>query len=958
MKSKLSDKMLENGVEEEGRRPFSDSLLQKVDPGKPPLLTWQRKLNCSGSNPTHFSPSIREILHMLPLGLRLWRHINEEAAKGTVIHQSWIHTTSVFSHVIMAFHLVGLGSIGRSLRGEFQRFQLFPRKCEDTPILANQFSVFISRPNGENFSTVLCSRGPEELKTDTGMGIESWKWKLDGENCTYHALYPRAWTVYDGVPDPELSIVCRQLSPFIPHNYKDSSFPVAVFTFTLSNSGKTDADVTLLFTWANSVGGISEFSGGHVNEKILMEDSVHSILLHHNTSDGLPPVTFSIAAEEAPDVRVSECPCFSISGESESMTARDMWREIEEHGSFDHLKDAQTLVASGKGSSIGAALAASVKVPSGAVRTVTFSLAWDCPEIRFPGGKTYHRRYTKFYGVQGDGSASIARDALLEHNNWEREIDKWQTPILEDTSLPEWYRITLFNELYYLNAGGTIWTDGSLPMQNFGTIRERKFSLDKTKPDSEKTLKLDEQNETYMRLLSRMKSTVNQLQTPVTSNSAFGPYLLQDGEENIGQFLYLEGIEYHMFNTYDVHFYASYALLMLFPKLELSIQRDGAMAVMMHDPSKMKIMSNGTWVSRKVLGAVPHDIGLNDPWFEVNAYNFFNSNRWKDLNSKFVLQVYRDFVATGDKNFGKAVWPSVYIAIAYMDQFDKDGDGMIENEGFPDQTYDAWTVTGVSTYSGGLWVAAVQAASAMAREVGDAAAADYLWAKFQKAKSVYDKLWNGSYFNYDNSGRRSSSSIHADQLAGQWYARASGLSPIADEEKIRSALKKIYDFNVLKHKGGMRGAVNGMLPNGKPDMSALQSREIWTGVTYSLAANMIQEGLVDIAFHTASGVHSTAWSDKGLGFSFQTPEGWNTYDHYRSLCYMRPLAIWSMQWALSKPKLHNQEMNHMSESENSLYAKQHAGFQEVAGLLKLPKEEASKSYIQLLHEFLCKKLSI
>ncbi|XP_009760228.1 uncharacterized protein [Nicotiana sylvestris] len=951
----MQGKMLENGVDEEERR---DSLLEKLDPGKPPLLTWQRKLNCSGSTPTHFAPSIREILHLLPLGLRLWRHINEEAAKGTPSIMDPYNKRLLSCYHGVPLGGIGAGSIGRSLRGEFQRFQLFPRKCEDTPILANQFSVFISRPNGEKFSTVLCSRGPEELKTNTGLGIESWKWKLDREKCTYHALYPRAWTVYDaGVPDPELSIVCRQLSPFIPHNYKDSSLPVTVFTFTLSNSGKTDADVTLLFTWANSVGGISEFSGGHVNKKILMEDGVHDILLHHNTSDGLPPVTFAISAQETADVCVSECPCFLISGESEIMTARDMWREIEEHGSFDHLKDAQTLITSEKGSSIGASLAASVKIPPGAVRTVTFSLAWDCPEIRFPSGKTYHRRYTKFYGVQGDGSAIIAHDAILEHNNWEREIEAWQKPILEDTSLPEWYRITLFNELYYLNAGGTIWTDGSLPMQNFGTIGEKKFSLDKAKLDSEKTLKLDEKHETYMGLLSRMKSTVNELQTPVASNSAFGTYLLQDGEENIGQFLYLEGIEYHMFNTYDVHFYASYALLMLFPKLELSIQRDCAMAVMMHDPSKMNIMSDGTWASRKVLGAVPHDIGLNDPWFEVNSYNFFNSDRWKDLNSKFVLQVYRDFVATGDKNFGKAVWPSVYIAIAYMDQFDKDGDGMIENEGFPDQTYDAWTVSGVSTYCGGLWVAALQAASAMAREVGDAEAADYLWAKFQKAKSVYDKLWNGSYFNYDNSGRRSNSSIHADQLAGQWYARASGLSPIADEEKIRTALKKIYDFNVLKHKGGIRGAVNGMQPNGKPDMSAMQSREIWTGVTYSLAANMIQEGLVDIAFHTASGIHSTVWSEEGFGFGFQTPEGWNTYDHYRSLCYMRPLAIWAMQWALSKPKLHNQEMKH-SASENSLHVKQHAGFQEVARLLKLPEEKASKSYIQLLHEFLCKKLSI
>lgn len=29
-----------------------------------------------------------------------------------------------------------------------------------------------------------------------------------------------------------------------------------------------------------------------------------------------------------------------------------------------------------------------------------------------------------------------------------------------------------------------------------------------------------------------------------------------------------------MYNTYDVHFYASFALVMLWPKLELSLQYD------------------------------------------------------------------------------------------------------------------------------------------------------------------------------------------------------------------------------------------------------------------------------------------------------------------------------------------------------------------------------------------------
>lgn len=278
------------------------------------------------------------------------------------------------------------------------------------------------------------------------------------------------------------------------------------------------------------------------------------------------------------------------------------------------------------------------------------------------------------------------------------------------------------------------------------------------------------QNDIAIDILARMTTILEQIHSPITSNSAFGTSLLQEGEENIGQFLYLEGIEYRMWNTYDVHFYSSFALITLFPKLELSIQRDFAAAVLMHDPEKMQILHDGKWVPRKVLGAVPHDLGLNDPWFEVNAYSLHDTDRWKDLNPKFVLQVYRDVVATGDKSFARAVWPAVYTAMAYMDQFDKDRDGMIENEGFPDQTYDVWTVTGVSAYTGGLWVAALQAASAMACEVGDKASKEYFWDKFQKAKAVYEKLWNGSYFNYDNSGRLSSSSIQADQLAGQWYA--------------------------------------------------------------------------------------------------------------------------------------------------------------------------------------------
>lgn len=72
----------------------------------------------------------------------------------------------------------------------------------------------------------------------------------------------------------------------------------------------------------------------------------------------------------------------------------------------------------------------------------------------------------------------------------------------------------------------------------------------------------------------------------------------------------------------------------------------------------------------------------------------------------------------------------------------------------------------------------------------------------------------------------------------------------------------------MKFKDGKRGAMNGMWPDGTVDMSAMQSREIWPGVTYALAATMIQEGMVEKGFKTAEGIYHAAWSPEGLGWVY------------------------------------------------------------------------------------------
>lgn len=50
------------------------------------------------------------------------------------------------------------------------------------------------------------------------------------------------------------------------------------------------------------------------------------------------------------------------------------------------------------------------------------------------------------------------------------------------------------------------------------------------------------------------------------------------------------------------------------------------------------------------------------PWEKVNAYHLHDTARWKDLNTKFVLQVYRDYVESGDEAFIRKMYPVVRTA--------------------------------------------------------------------------------------------------------------------------------------------------------------------------------------------------------------------------------------------------------------------------------------------------------
>jgi non-lysosomal glucosylceramidase len=731
----------------------------------------------------------------------------------------------------------GAGTFSRTYRGDFARWHIKAgvHKYESVP--ANQFAMF-QQSDGDAHGTaqVLMAGHPH------GSALSSWRWDYPVGAGDYAALFPKSWYDYKSDEFPA-HVVLEQFSPILPHNYRESSYPVALYRWHANNPTTKTVTVSVLLSWTNMSGWFRTFGrdfsgspnqGNHndfAHESISKDQSMKGIVFDRNRSGSAPndwDGQFAIAALESPGVEVTYHTTFQAAGDG-----KVIWNNFQKDGRLDN--DTTSWVSDKE--QLAGAIAVRFTLKPGESKTIPMVIAWDFPLVEFGQGRRWNRRYTDFYGTTGHNAWRIARDGLLHATSWSDAIDQWQEPYINDESKPLWFRGMLFNELYVLTDGGTFWG------RKEGTHPGR----------------------------------------PAT-------------------FAMLECFDYAYYATLDVRFYGSLPLLEFWPEIDKQVLREFADTVPRELPEK------GIWVwkteqtgvvslhKRKKEGAVPHDLGVpeGDPFVAVNEPGWQDTNDWKDLNSKFVLMVYRDYVMTGrsDLGFLRGAWPSVKAAITYLRQFDT-GKGIPENSGYPDQTYDSWVVRGVSAYSGGLWLAALRAGEEMARTLKDESTASAYHALFLRAQKTYiSELWNGEYFRYDTSSPYREA-IQADQLAGQWYANLTGLGDLVPREMQTSALKKIFNYNVMRFANGEMGAANGMLPDGSVLDSNEQAREVWAGTTLGFASLLASEGMKDEAYKTAWGLYHVIYQSKG--YWFRTPEAWDITGNYRASMYMRPAAIWGIE---------------------------------------------------------------
>ncbi len=766
---------------------------------------------------------------------------------------------------------VGAGSFEWTMSGRFRYWFLKSGWMVDDTIWADQFHVFMKQGNRTTARTLSTGSPPSAT-------LQRWVWDYPAGKGSYYALFPKSGFSYEGNATFPIKLAVIQYSPIVPRNYRETSYPVAVYEWIAENPSAEPAEVSVMLTWQNMIGweavpkaGSADFkwdrkSGGASNA-FVEDGNIKGIVFQKKEADlrtgNAMTGSMCIAAAEVP----GQAAVYYHADFDPTKDGGDVWAPFSTDGTLSDITSSRT--ASPQDALAGAI---AVKVSLGPRERVEFPIviAWDLPYYEFEKGVKYRKKYTDFFGASGDRAFDIAGEALDKYKDWEKAIDDWQAPILADTRLPGWLKQALFNELYVL-AETSIW----------------------------------------------------------------------DASTNLHT--YLESADYLMYGTFDVDSYC-WHVLKLWPELERDNIRFFAKSVAAEDPAykayqyaisfKNEVPPekiNYYWNTNKVYGMMPHDLGSPRarPWVVLNAFDWQNGNVWKDLNPKFPLRAYRDFLAGGAKDVGllRDSFQASVIALDTLEKRFADPDTHIPlNEGIPDQTYDTWKMKGESAYVTMLWLAALKSAAAMGQRMIEHGATEVNGSEinsvlnkyetwFERGRAALQKLWdeNGGYFHID----AATDDIMTDQLFGVWYSTMLALEDdepgrIIPLEQAKRAMRTIFEKNVLGFGGGLLGAVNGRTAAGQ-QLHSQQGDEVWVGTAYAFASNCAIHGLRDEALRTAYGIYHVVYSPFGQGYFFKTPEAylnpeesvWNNpavkngERLFRAMKYMRPGAVWALYEALA-----------------------------------------------------------
>lgn len=279
--------------------------------------------------------------------------------------------------------------------GTFQAYNIVNQvRKESLPMhcMPAGFFAITATPSGEAAQSVLLA-SPETYTVDNcalppnkpaRVSVSSVK-RLESlpgiQSLRLTGRYPIAEVQYNITKFP-VDVQLEAFSPMCPLNDKDSSLPVGVFTFSVTNSGTTSVAVRVMQSQQNLVGwdgqtdctqpSATTFWGGNVNT------ATASGILMSNPSQ---PSGADRSNEAFGTVAVESV---STSSAATTTVILDGASEEDIYAKFTSNKDVAPVAgtataASATGSSYCGGVVQSVTVAPGATETVTFVLAWHFP---------------------------------------------------------------------------------------------------------------------------------------------------------------------------------------------------------------------------------------------------------------------------------------------------------------------------------------------------------------------------------------------------------------------------------------------------------------------------------------------------------------------------------------------------------------------------------------------------
>lgn len=676
---------------------------------------------------------------------------------------------------------IGTGNVSLGTRGELRDWEIWNAPNKGGWLPFTFFAIRAHAVNSSPVTRVLEARLPPPHEGVCGLGIGAVAGLPRLEHSTFRGEYPIATVEFHDARLP-VNVTLTAFSPLVPLHPNDSGIPAAMLRYAVHNPGPTAVDVSIAGSLASPVGVVGRDWSGFPEYA-----GVPSV--GWRDEQGIRGLTYG--TDLVPYHPSHGSAALVTTATAHQVSATPCWTLNRWHDGVQQFWD--TFRSTGQ------------VAPSDLPRDPTWSArhglrvgslaitqvvpAGESREFEFVLAWYQGNRVRAWNGISGLPSTNA--DQIVRNHYAARYSDAWQVAADLVARLPELEGATReFHRALF---------ESSLPGEVIDAVSAT--------------------------LVVARSTTCFVLEdgTPDGQFAAWEGSLEQRGS--------CEGTCTHVWN------YAQ-SLAYLFPSLERSARANEFLREVTPD-GRMRFRSNA------VFNGDPHEY-----------------HPAIDGQLGAIIRLYREWRFCGDDEFARVLWPHAVRAMEYsLTQWDPDGDFVLEGE--QHNTYDI-EFFGQNPLASSLSVAALRAMAALAGALEESTAvARYAEIAELASRRSANAMFNGEYFvqrvtDADAHPYQFGLGCLADQLLGQTFAHLVGLGHVFPVEQVRSALLAILrhnfitdfsDYDSVQRTFALNDEAGLVLctwpRGGRPRYPFPYSDEVWSGIEYQVATNLIYEGLVE-----------------------------------------------------------------------------------------------------------------